>query len=1730
LIVQRRRAGLIAILVLVLGGGLAVAFRAPLLRATVAAALDMTTGYRVAFTSLALGRDGAVAEGVSVRRGPDPVLEARRVTLHYTLRDLFPGASRRYGLRDVLIEGANFSIVRHADGTFNIAAASGQASGKAPEQPAVPLRFHARIVDASVTVIDPYRIFAGSRRIVLQKLSLQAEVDTAGRTHYVGSGGIVTAGAPNVVEPLKLAGSTDAQRGYGVHRLTAAHLRLRDLVNYIMNSPTAHASTGDLRDVDLRAYAFDLADLQPKGYHLSGGASLEDGILYVPGLKRPLRDLRGRLNVYDDGLAVPNAAATLGGIPVRLAGAIYGWSAPAFRLGAVARGDLTAARTLFAFSQRLPLNGGLNTDTLIEGPVGLPLVATSFSAPSADYGAYPLRNVHGAALYYDSSVTLVPVAAKYGPIDFLVTGRLDLGQSADSRLLVDAHAPAGSIPYLAQAVPGAPLRATALMLGSDLAFDTRGVLDGAGGGDQIAGSFHVDGHGDGTFGPFGITHADGSSAVGAFYLNRSVSLSGFWLDAQNFRVAASPRHPVLPGLPNLAPPELSGTLDGTLAGEGSPSTFSLAGRMHARNVIFGAYTIADVDVSLAGSPGDVRLNNVRAQGPWGRFEGAGGYASGGLALLGTYHGSFEELRTFSGDLGATGAVDGPVALLIDSNRTLVQTQGASSPGARVHGIPFDGLNATLAISGGRLDIYAASANLAGGRLAAAGTLGGNERLGVSVSGANALELRGAGSPLDRGSVAAIGSVAYEGALPTFDGGISVDGGSVRRLGVAGNGEVRANASDVSLRDTSAQVGQAYGLLGGTLGGVGTRSQHYALTVQARDVPVGPFARLLNPHRHDIGGMLDSTLSVAGSGSSLPMVSGDIAMTEGTFNGQAFRDVRARIGVGPTGLAAEGGSVVVGSTHATFSAMLSGSDATLRLNAPDAELSDFDDLFDTGDTLGGRGRIAGDFSKRGATVQTDADVAITRLRYRLFELGDATALWTSKGQRVNAHVAIGGASGRLEATGALTLASRAPVQKLLQRSSFDGTAQLRGLDLGVWLPVLGYQVPVGGRVDADATLSGPLSNPNMTTEATLLGGTIWKFPVDRAVLSLDSNFSRATLRSAELDLPALVLTANGSLDFGKLEQMQLAVHANSSNLGTLVKKFYGTQLSLTGTAEADLHADGPRSKPHIVGGFDIEKATVGGVAIPRALGEFTLAGRDFVLSDAEVGFNKGTLFLAGSVPFQVAPFGLGPASAPLSLELSAKAIDLTNFAPLLPANSTLKGLLDGRIALNGTAGNPQLIGGLALTGGEMQSPYETVPLTKLGAQLTFTSKTLTLESLHAEAGGGSLDLNGNATFPDLVKPGADATYAFSATAKALRLNFPRFGQGQIDGTFALTHEPGKLALISGTGTLQDAVIPFSALLLPSAGALSGSAIDAIVTPTLPLPADVAFALNLTAGNNVRVRSGNVDIGGRGPLQIAGTASSPQLTGRFDSTGGTLAYFNTVFRVQSGAVTFEPGQGLIPSLDAIATTHVINPDPNSFKNPTGTADITLGVTGLVTNMNIQLSSDPSYDRQQILGLLLNAPAIGASLFATSPGVPVNRNNGQVTVGQEAFGILNAQFTRNLLAPIETQAAGALGLTNLAFNVDYGGGLGLSARKVLGKTTDLIYVQSFTYPYRQTFGFDLKPNPVTAMQFTIFQSLGAQGFGVYTLNNLNPSQPYNQRATATQPSTGTSGFSFSLQRLFN
>jgi hypothetical protein len=263
---------------------------------------------------------------------------------------------------------------------------------------------------------------------------------------------------------------------------------------------------------------------------------------------------------------------------------------------------------------------------------------------------------------------------------------------------------------------------------------------------------------------------------------------------------------------------------------------------------------------------------------------------------------------------------------------------------------------------------------------------------------------------------------------------------------------------------------------------------------------------------------------------------------------------------------------------------------------------------------------------------------------------------------------------------------------------------------------------------------------------------------------------------------------------------------------------------------------------------------------------------------------------------------------------------------------------------------------------------------------------------------------------------------------------------------------------------------------------------------------------------------------------------------------LTLIDRAIKVQEGSVTFNPANGALPDIYAVATTTVTNPDPNTQRNPTGSTQITARVTGTVPNVNIDLTSSPGgYTREQLLALLLPLNALAGPIQFTDTGVILPaaqiagapaagtgaalpnifqlRQNGTVTIGQEAFNILNAQFASGLLSPIESALSSTLGLSDVNLTVDYGGGLGVSLRRPLAPELYAVYGTTFAVPIRQTYGFAYQPNAFTSAQFTLFFQ---QGLTPLFINPGQVASP-NSRATAGQAVQGESGFTFLFQRLF-
>ncbi len=246
------------------------------------------------------------------------------------------------------------------------------------------------------------------------------------------------------------------------------------------------------------------------------------------------------------------------------------------------------------------------------------------------------------------------------------------------------------------------------------------------------------------------------------------------------------------------------------------------------------------------------------------------------------------------------------------------------------------------------------------------------------------------------------------------------------------------------------------------------------------------------------------------------------------------------------------------------------------------------------------------------------------------------------------------------------------------------------------------------------------------------------------------------------------------------------------------------------------------------------------------------------------------------------------------------------------------------------------------------------------------------------------------------------------------------------------------------------------------------------------------------------------------------AAPTLAGSFRSTSGSLSFYRS-FNIERGEVTFEPSGGLVPDVNAVATTFV--PDPATA--------IRLNVTGPVNNMNLTFASDPPYSNQQILGLL-----VGAQQFGAVQGVQSTGGGGfsaSSAAQNLALGQVSTVFTRTVLEPLSSSVGNALGFSEVQITANVQTGLGVNAVKALGKFVNAIYAQSFGYPRTQSVGLEAHPNPSTGLRLTAFTSYGPTLFAVQqpqpvaaSVLNVNP-------ATSFTPISGSNGVSFSYVRRF-
>ncbi len=1649
---------------------------------------------------------------------------------------------------DVEIDGAKLTLIRLSNGTLNVAVPRA-AVLPAPERVnPVPLRFAVRVRNSQLELREPSAYDASAKDIRIGGIAIDASVDTSAVTEYRARGAFEERHA----EPFTVAGKVDATAGYAVHHAQAANFPARALANYFAQTPAVRILAGEGHNLDARLYALGVVPEVAPSYHVSLQLDVVGGRLALQSLAAPVENIRARLEVVDNAFFVRAAHATLAGIPLRIEGGAYDFTGALtgraqLRLGVWGTGDLSSLRQAFRFARAQPISGRAQLGVLVHGPIDNPVIVARVNAPNARYRALPFDSLEAQVVYHANVVALAPLHVAYGGIALQVSGTMEIRKVLHSMFALHVEGPANHLPYLDEMLGAEPMIVDAAATGNDLLFHVVGSAASARGVTRMAALVDTNPNGTAAVEPFWF-HTERGNFDGGYLLDRPKDTSAFWMLASGLRMRAL-GYKTFPGLSLPQMPKVNGRSVGmTLAGGGSGKRIVLAGFLTGGQASVAGVKFNSVEAAFGGPLQNTAINLLRASGPWGTFEGHGGFSGQRFVAYGKYHGSFEGLQPLTGNaIAGHGRIGGTVGIAIQSQRIVVQGSKLALQNATLHGIPVDRASLTLGIEGPHLRIYSADAHAAGGDLVAAGTFslmpgagGGSENsLALVAKGLNASQLHGIGLPLEAGTLSAAGNLTAGTPLPGFAGAVAVDGGRVAHFALTGNGDVRVSGDAVSLGRILGAVGTTYARIDGRIAALASGSPVYALDAYVPAAQISPALHSFGLPNYMTDGSFNARLHIAGR-SLAPKLSGRIGIPGGEVNGLPFIDATALLWANPRGVAIRDGSVLVGTTATYFTAVALPHENVVGLRAPHADLSDFDNFFDTGDTLDGDGRVKLAAAMRYGRIASSGNIDVRGFRYRNLPIGDTKAVWSSARGAITGSLAVGGKQGMLHARGSIALAPTSAWQRSFMRSRFDLSADVNDLDLSFWMPALGLQsLPITGRAWGKATVLGRYPLIDLRGHAGITGATIGPLALDRAELAVHTARRRIVIDSAEMKTSALSASGTGTLGFGRSDPIDLQIHATTDRVAQLVYDVSHVKFPVSGSFESTLRVSGTYRSPTFQAGFDAGNVLAYGVPIVSLFGEVRLERHALILSDAGATFTQGEATLAGSLPLALAPLRLAAPDQPVSFDLDVIGLDPAMFNETFGNDTKLGGLIDGHLGLAGTIRKPAIVGHLSLTHGSYVSNLERMPIEQIAAALAFNHTSATIERASARFGNGSIQGSGTIQFPNGFSAGG-ATLALKASARGAQLDLPAYGSGTLDARIALAKQADANALLSGSLALSNATLPFSSFLK------AGQQSAALTGPPLPL----SFDLQATAGKNVRVRGNGygagLDIGVAGSAKLAGTLAKPTMAGTFESTGGTLTYFDRAFRVQQGSVRFNAADGVLPALHAVATTTVVNPDPDRARNPYGSADINIAVDGPIAGLNIRLSSNPAgYTQDQIIALI--APfggfvnGIGFSreamlarqqpngitpLGTLSPIPDVGlQQRSTITVGQEAFSLLNAQFTAGLLSPLETTLGQGLGLSSINLTLGYYGNVGFTASRLLGKSVSAVYAVTFGVPQTQSFGLMVDPNPETSATLNFFLQSGPTKLVEF------PSAPvgYGASYLATEPLIGNSGFSLTFQRHF-
>lgn len=341
-------------------------------------------------------------------------------------------------------------------------------------------------------------------------------------------------------------------------------------------------------------------------------------------------------------------------------------------------------------------------------------------------------------------------------------------------------------------------------------------------------------------------------------------------------------------------------------------------------------------------------------------------------------------------------------------------------------------------------------------------------------------------------------------------------------------------------------------------------------------------------------------------------------------------------------------------------------------------------------------------------------------------------------------------------------------------------------------------------------------------------------------------------------------------------------------------------------------------------------------------------------------------VSGNVRVQAGSSSPWPAwTDPLQGDIQVKLDNLRAVSVWAPAGWRLAGQMAASLKVQGTLGDPSVVGTLTGQGIGVANPLLGVQVTQGELRVQLEPHLARIERFEARGGdaGGALSVTGVAQLGE--SPTAELQLQARQFGLLHRVDRRAVVSGQLQASFT-----SDALLADGQFTVDEGLVDISQSEAPTVGddvnVVNRPGQDP--EPTVQPPArklNANIALNL--GDRLRLKGRGLDTRLSGNLRLSTPNGRPQLQGRIQALDGTYAAYGQKLLIERGSIAFT-GTVDNPRLDILAMR------AQSATAAAGDVKVGVQVTGTALEPRVRLYSEPSMSETEKLSWLVlgRAPA--------------------------------------------------------------------------------------------------------------------------------------------------------------